>query len=673
MGILEQPMGNLNLTMVALLLLLAGAAEGQKTARDLSEASLEDLMNIEVTTVSKREQKLSQTPAAVFVITQEDIRRSGMTSIPDLLRMVPGMQVGQIQGGSWAVSARGFNDQYANKLLVLVDGRSAYSPLDSGVFWDEQDTLLEDIERIEVIRGPGATMWGANAMNGVINIITKTAENSQGALATTGVGDQGQSLGAFRYGGQLGSGGNYRAFVKYLDGRGLWNQDGKSNIGGESSLSGGFRADWALSGKDSLTVEGSLRHASSDSEFGLDSLTPPFSYNRVVSERVQSGNIMANWTRRQSDTSRMELRVDFDNHNRSDIDLHSNDSTFDVDFQQDLTLSESNDLVWGLGIRDSIGHSTGSLSVSFAPPNYNYLLLSGFVQDQWKLAGGRFSVILGSKFEHNTYTGVEVEPGARLLWNPGNHHTMWAAVSRAVRTPSVADRQKQTIGGVFPGDDGTTVGIGIYGNPSFRSETLLAYELGYRIQAKQRFSIDASTFYNIYRHLGTNEPGDPFYVTDPQPAHVIIPIRASNQMHGQGYGAEISSNWNVTERWRLIPGYTWLRLQMALDPTSQDQMTVASVEGSSPRNGFQFRSNLDISRKLQSDLAVYHTGALPALAVGGYTRVDARIGYRPRSDVDLSFTGQNLQGGRHTEFVSIGPYTRATIGRSFFVKLTWGF
>jgi iron complex outermembrane receptor protein len=214
----------------------------------------------------------------------------------------------------------------------------------------------------------------------------------------------------------------------------------------------------------------------------------------------------------------------------------------------------------------------------------------------------------------------------------------------------VADREKQTIGGIFPGQDGAPVGIGIYGSPSFRAETLLAYELGYRLQAKRRFSVDASTFYNIYR-----------------------PIVASNQMHGDGFGAEISSNWNVTDRWRLIPGYTWLRLQMALDPTSQDQMSVATVEGSNPRNGFQFRSNLDISRKLQSDLAVYYTGALPALAVGAYTRVDARIGYRPRSDIDISFAGQNLQGGRHTEFVSIGPYTRATIGRSFFVKLTWGF
>jgi iron complex outermembrane receptor protein len=670
MGILGR---HSNRTIAVLLLSLAGGAKGQKTARDLTEASLEDLMNIEVTTVSKKEQKLSQTPAAVFVITQEDIRRSGMTSVPDLLRMAPGMQVAQIQGGSWAVSARGFNDQHANKLLVLIDGRSAYSPTDAGAFWDEQDTMLEDIERIEVIRGPGATMWGANAVNGVINIITKTAKNSQGALATTGVGDQGQSLGAFRYGSGLGSNGYYRAFVKYLDGRGLSVDDMKSSIGGENSLSAGFRADWALSSKDSLMIEGALHRANSASEFEKDSLTPPYSYNLVTNDGVRSGNIMATWTRRRSDRSKTELRVYFDSHTRTDIDLRGTDSTIDVDFQHEFEFSESNDLVWGVGIRDSIGDSTGSLSVSYAHPRYNDSVFSGFVQDQWKLLDGRFSVILGSKLEHNSYTGVEIQPGARLLWNPDAHHTMWAAVSRAVRTPSLADREKQAIGNIVPGEDGTLTGMGIYGDRSFRSETLLAYELGYRLQAKRRFSVDLATFYNLYRHLATNEPGEPFYEANPQPAHVLTPIRASNQMHGLGYGAEISSNWNVTDRWRLIPSCTWLRLEMALDPTSQDQMSVANLEGSSPRNGFQFRSNLDISRKLQSDLAVYFTGALPALDVGAYTRVDSRLGYRPRADIDISFTGQNLQGGRHTEFVSVGPYTRATIGRSFFVKLTWGF
>jgi iron complex outermembrane receptor protein len=244
-----------------LLISIAGTADGQKSARDLTEASLEDLMNIEATTVSKKQQKLAQAPAAVFVITQEDIRRSGMTSIPDLLRMVPGMQVGQIQGGAWAVSARGFNDEYSNKLLVLVDGRNVYSPINAGVTWEEQDTLLEDIERIEVIRGPGATLWGANAVNGVINIITKPARETQGALATTGIGDQGQALGGIRYGDRLGESGHYRAYVKYLHGRGLSNESGQPIIGGESSLLAGFRADWTLFSRDTRSAPAPTRRS----------------------------------------------------------------------------------------------------------------------------------------------------------------------------------------------------------------------------------------------------------------------------------------------------------------------------------------------------------------------------------------------------------------------------
>ena len=751
---------NSNITLAVLLLSLTGAAQGQKAARDLTEASLEDLMNIVVTTVSKKEQKLSRAAAAVFVITQEDIRRSGMTTIPDLLRMVPGLQVEQMQSGTWAVSARGFNSQASDKMLVMVDGRSIYSPLSKGVFWDQQDILLEDIERIEVVRGPGATLWGANAVDGVVNIITKSAVDTQGSVVTAGAGPGGQALGGLRFGGALGDNGHYRIFSKYSEGHDL--SVAGMNLDGTRSLHGGFRADWTLSSRNTLTLEGDLYHTSSGETLGMFQLTPPFVNVTRTSTRDAGGDLMLNWsqrqsdrsqtalrvyvdhsgandplensgqstvdvdfqhqltlsesnglvwglgfrdsaerqesksfnlsvspphredrlfsafvqdqwkilgdqlTHRQSDGSKTELRVYFDSHDRNDLDLHATDSTIDVDFQQELALSESNDLIWGLGLRNSVGDSTGTLSVSFAPPHYNNPLFSGFVQDQWKLADGRFSVIVGSKIEHNNYTGVEIQPSARLLWSPDNHHTMWAAVSRAVRTPSAADRDLRAIGGVFPGEGGTPTGIGIFGDPSFRSENLLAYELGYRLQAKRRFSVDASTFYNVYRHLGTHEPGEPFYEANPQPAHVIIPIRASNQMHGDGFGAEISSTWNVTERWRLIPSYTWLRLEMALDPTSQDQISVANVEGSNPRNGFQFRSNLDLSRKLQSDLAVYYTGALPALDVGAYTRVDARLGYRPRSDIDISFTGQNLQGGRHTEFVSVGPYTRASIGRSFF-------
>src|ERR1022692_3988493 len=360
-------------------------ADDPAKPRDLTDASLEDLMNIEVTTVSKKEQKLSQSPAAIYVITQEDIRRSGMTAVPDLLRMVPGLQIGQMQAGSWGVSARGFNGQNSDKMLVLVDGRSIYSPVDKGVFWDEQDTLLEDIERIEVIRGPGATLWGANAVNGIINIITKTAKDTQGALATAGVGDQGQALGGARYGGQLGGAGYYRAFVKELQGRGLTDTSGRPDIGGENSVSAGLRAAVNLSAADSLSVEaGALRdHANSQAASFV--LQPPFTIVSQGVERNNSSDAMASWTHRQSDGSSEALRMSFDHAGTSEPNFTRSYSNFNLEFQHQVNLSESNDLVWGLGFRDSSSNSSGSFTASETQPHRNNRLYSGFLQDQISL------------------------------------------------------------------------------------------------------------------------------------------------------------------------------------------------------------------------------------------------------------------------------------------------
>jgi iron complex outermembrane recepter protein len=645
-------------------------AEGPARPRDLTEATLEDLMNIEVTTASKREQRLSQTPAAVFVITQEDIRRSGMSNIPDLLRMVPGVQVAQAQGGQWAISARGFNDTFSNKLLVLVDGRSVYSPIDSGVFWDEQDVLLENIERIEVIRGPGATMWGANAVNGVINIITKTAQDTPGALATTGVGDGGQSLAGFRYGGQLGRSGHYRVSTKYLHGRSLWDSTDMRDLGGQSALSVGIRAEWALSGRDSLTVQGDIFRSTAETDL-VDGKVPFALTDRAVAE-TSGGSVMANWTRTESETSKTVLQVYFSHPQRSEAIYGDSYSTVDVDFHHERALSESNALMWGVGFRDSSLHTSGTPYASFSPPSRNDALFSSFVQDQWTIVPDRVAFIVGSKFERNGFTGLEIQPSARILWTPDSSHTLWAAASRAVRAPSMLEFNLHAYPGTSEGPGGIPIVPEVLGSTSFRSEDALAYELGYRLQARQRFSVDVAAHYDTYTHLKTYEVGAPSFEFAPQP-HLSIQSRFANLMSGETHGFEIASNWSVTDRWRLVPSYSLLRLHMRLDPTSADVASRGYIEGQSPRQQVQFRSNLDISRKLQFDAAAYYTGALPNLAIPAYTRLDARLGYRPREIFEISLSGQNLQGGRHTEFVSAGPYTMAQIGRSFLLKLTWGF
>jgi iron complex outermembrane receptor protein len=652
-----------------LLMSAASGADAHKPARDLTESSLEDLMNIEVTTVSKKEQKLQQAPAAVFVITQEDIRRSGMISLPDLLRMAPGVQSGQVQGGEWAVSARGFNNSYSNKLLVLVDGRTVYSPINSGVFWDEQDLLLSNIERIEVIRGPGATLWGANAVNGVINIITKSARDTQGVLATAGVGSEGQGLGGLRVGGRLGDNGYYRFSTKYLHGRDLFSSDGQRNISAQSSIASGVRADWTLSGRDSLTVKGDLFHGNAES--AADTTKAVFAGRDATIARTAGGSLTANWTRRQSGRSQTELRVYFSHAERNEAIYRVSYSTIDVDFLHELTLSESNSLVWGLGFRQSPLRSSGTDYIALSPPARNDALFSGFVQDQWAVVPDRLALILGTKIEHNNFTGVEVQPGARLLWTPGSRHTLWAAASRAIRAPSMLEFNLRAQPGDLTGPNGIPIHVESLGSPSFRSEDMLAYELGYRLQAWKRFSVDLAGHHNIYTHLKTYEPGAPAFELAPQP-HLNILTRFGNLMRGETHGVEIASNWNVAGRWRLIPSYSWLQLNMRVDANSLDT-TSTGIERQSPRHQYQFRSNLDISRALQFDAAAYYTSSLPNLAVPAYTRLDARLGYRPRQDLEINLSGQNLQGGRHAEFISDGPYPRVTIGRSVMVTLTWGF
>jgi iron complex outermembrane receptor protein len=642
-------------------------AAAEKSARDLSDATLEDLMNIEVTTVGKKAQKISQSPAAVYVLTQEDIRRSGMNSVPELLRMVPGLQVAQTQGGQWAIGARGFNDAYSNKLLVLVDGRTVYSPIYSGVFWDEQDLLLQNIERIEVIRGPGATLWGANAVNGVINIITKPASETQGALATVGAGSGGQGLAGARWGGAM-NGGHYRISTKYLHGRSLWDTAGLVDIDGQSVISAGMRADWAFSGGNSLTVKGDAIRSNAD--FALNRSALPPNQGEIPIGDLSGGSLMANWTRSRSDSSKTELQVYFSRTNRSEIaTIHS--STIDVDFHHELALSESNAFVWGAGFRDSLLDTSGSSYVSFSPTSRNVPLLSAFAQNQWTIVPGRLALILGSKFEHNDFTGLEIQPGARILWTPDSRRTLWAATSRAVRAPAMLETNLVAHTGTLPGPGGLPIALESIGNPSLRSEDVLAYELGYRLQAKERFSVDLAGFHNVYTHLRTYEPGAPFFEVAPEP-HLTVQTRYANLMRGETHGFEIASNWNVVERWRLVSSYSFLRLNMHPDTSSADPLAKDSVEGQGPRHQFQVRSNLDLSRKIQFDAAAYYTGALPYPGIAAYTRLDARLGYRPRQDFEISLSGQNLQGGRHAEFLSIGPYNKATIGRSVIVTLTWG-
>ena len=655
------------------LLLVVSAQGGQKstTPRDLTELSLEDLLSIEVTSVARKEQKLSHTAAAVYVVTQEDIRRSGATSIPEAIRMVPGLQVAQLDANKWAISSRGFNDRFANKLLVLLDGRTIYTPLFSGVHWDMHDVLIEDIERIEVIRGPGAVMWGSNAVNGVISIITKRAEDTQGSLVTSGAGNQESAFGSLRSGGKLGAGAHYRIYSKYFQ-----RDDQAAPSGGEradswNALRSGFRLDWDGPARDSVTVQGDLFDGNAGQTLNLASLQPPFA--RTIDDNVQrtAGNILGRWKRRLSDTSYMALQTYYDRSQRRNAVTAETRDTFDADFTHRATLSGRSELLWGAGFRTTSDQIGGTFDVSFHPAGRTANLYSTFVQHEWAAVEDRLVVTTGTRFEHNSYSGFEFQPNVRLLWIPNQRHTGWASIARAVRSPSRSDRDIRINFAAFP-KNGLTNVLAIFGNPDLRAENLLAYEAGYRLEAATGLSIDVASFYNTYSDLKTQEPAAPFLQAAALP-HLVIPTRFSNQMRGETYGLEAAVRKSVLERWKVSASYTWLEMQLHRDSSSRDNRA-EEAEGASPEHQFQVRSYLDLPWNLQFDTAAYYVGPLPALRVPSYTRVDARIGWTPQRVWSVSVGLQNLLDGRHPEFFAPnGGFVRSEVRRSIYGKVTWRF
>lgn len=660
------------------------SAQGKKSARqapDLTNLSLDELMNLEVTSVSKKEQKLAQTPAAVYVITQEEIRRSGMTSVPELLRRVPGLDVARIDGSKYAISARGFNGRIANKLLVMIDGRSIYSPETSGVYWEVQDLMLEDIDRIEVIRGPGGTMWGANAVNGVINIITKRAQETQGGLIVAGGGTEDKGFGSTRYGGKIGDNAAYRVYGKYFNRRGLADLSGGDANDGHNALRGGGRLDWSLTDRDSLTLVGDIYHSNLRENPTAVSLAAPFAPPRNRPGEFSGGSLLGRWARVFSERSDMELQLYFDRFCRDIFEIGGSIDTFDASFQHHVAIGKRHDIVWGLGSR-LVRHASDDDNAApyrFAPLKESSQLVSVFAQDEITLVKDKLRLVLGTKIEHldelrDVSEEFNAEPSVRMTWTPQSHQTIWAAVSRAVRTPARSDTDIRGSIAAFPGPDGTPNILAFFGNQNFKAETVLAYEAGYRVQPNSRLAFDSAMFYNVYDRLQTFEPGAAFFEADPQPAHVIIPVVFSNLMRGKTYGVETSANLNVNKFWRVAGSYSLLRMQLHPYAESLDGDSKQATEGSSPQHQFQLHSYLRLPRNVELDASLYHVSQLRYSQVPSYARLDVRLGWRIGEGLELSAVGQNLLDGQYTEFSgSDAAVLTSQIKRSAYGKLTWRF
>jgi iron complex outermembrane receptor protein len=642
----------------------ASEENGDAPAPDLAHLSLEELMNVEVTSVSKRAEKLSGAPAAISVITADELRRSGATSLPEALRLVPGMEVARVDSHNWAVSARGFNDLFANKLLVLMDGRSVYTPLFSGVHWDVQDALLEDIERVEVIRGPGATLWGANAVNGVINIITRSAKDTQGLMLTGGGGTEEQGFAGVRYGGKLGENAYFRVYGKYFNRDDQVLPDGTDSNDRWNVERGGFRVDWDASTDNHFTLQSDLYSGRLNQTFFLPSPNPPYAQTNRSNVDVNGGNLLGRWSRSFSERSDLNLQVYYDRTVRNGPVLNEDRDAIDIDLQHHFLLGERHDLVWGGGYRVSSDELDSTYTATFNPDQRTVQLFSLFAQDEITIVPDRLRLTLGSKFEHNDFTGFEYQPGGRISWTPTDRQTVWASISRAIRTPSQAEDDIQLR------QVTSTPGVQalIQGSREFDSEELLAYEVGYRWRPLDRITLDAAAFYHDYGNLRSLEPSG----VAPGPPATITAVLA-NRLNGETYGVEFAPSWQITDWWRVQAAYTFLQMQLHRDAGSRDTTTEAN-EGRNPHHQFSLRSSVDLPHDIEFDCTVRYVESLPDFQIPSYVVMDARLAWRPFKNLELAIVGQNLLDDRHPEFQSVLiPTERTEVQQSVYGKVTWRF
>jgi len=608
------------------------AAPSPARAEDLADLSLEELANLEVTSVSRRAERLADAPASLFVITGEDIRRSGVTSLPEALRLAPNLEVARVDARQYAISARGFNNSVGNKLLVLIDGRTIYTPLFSGVFWDAQDTLLEDIDRIEVISGPGATQWGANAVNGVINVITRRATGTLGTVAEAGIGNRERGVAA-RQGFALDGGGAVRVYGKFSDGEHGVRANGAAVPDEWHNGQAGFRGDWGTAASQ-FTLQGdAYRGSVQQAATGVDT-------------RMSGGNVLARWNRQLAGTDRLQVQAYIDNTTR-DVPGSFGErlDTLDLDLQHGFQAIAGHAVTWGGGHRRSYDHVSNSAALAFLPASKTLKWTNAFLQDEITLQE-QLRLTVGAKMESNPYTGWEFLPSLRLAWKPESSQLVWSALSRAVRAPSRLDRELFLPGQPFL----------LAGGPDFRSETAKVFELGYRAQPSPRLSYSVTGFYAIYDHLRTIEPA--------APGTFIL----GNKMEGRTKGIETWGTYQVLSYWRLSAGALFLTEDLRLRADSGDATGVAAA-GNDPKRQFTLRSSLDLSSEQQLDIMARHVGELPNPRVAAYTAIDARFGWRFRRDLEFSATAQNMFDRRHPEFGAAA--SRLEIERGIFLRLKW--
>jgi iron complex outermembrane recepter protein len=543
------------------------------------------------------------------------------------------------------------------------------------VFWDAQDVTLDSIERIEIIRGPGAAVWGANAVNGVINIIARSAQDTQDGIATVTGGTLEHGSGMLRCGGLIGGRGAYRVFADSFQMGHFLTPDHQNAEDDWYRFHGGFRVDTNISSRDSLTIEGeAMRGNEGERATAVVSQLPPVNATLDLRNRFSGGDVLARWKRTTPSGSETSLQIYFDRSNRGDITYGFGLNTVDLDFQQQKLWGSRQDLVWGLGYRVNSDHTAATSRISFTPQDLNTQIFSAFVQDEIAIRPDRLYVTLGTKAEHEYYNGFNLQPTARVTWTPDNRSRLWADISGAQGTPSRVDTSVRFNYAAYPGPDNLPVLLTLFGNSNLTNELLTATEAGFRKQVSGKISFDSTIFFNRYRNLVSQEPGSPILETSPPPEHLLEPIILSNQIHGETHGIEMFANIKLADRWTISPGYAFLTMHLHRDAGSMDMSTIPQTEGGFPSQQGQLRSNVNLAWHWQWTTSAYFVGRLPAPGIPSYTRLDTNLAWQPSEQISLVLAGQDLVQGLHQEYS--GPdltQLPSLVPRSAYARLTWRF
>jgi iron complex outermembrane receptor protein len=630
----------------------------------LAKLSLEELAQTEITSVTKEAVTAFRTPAAVTVISGADIRRSGARTIPDLLRLIPGVNVGQIQSNEWAVGIRGFEGRLSKAMLVLIDGRSVYTPLFAGVYWEMHDVPLEDIARIEVIRGPGGTVWGSNAVNGVVNIITKNSRDTHGTFVTVGTGTVRRGFLEWRYGAGDDSL-SYRVYARGFDRGPQYHRD-NGDFDDWRHGQTGFRVDWQRTDREALTVQGDAYAAEAGQQLRLNFFSPPSNPIVEGDKRFNGQNIMATW-RRVLSSSDFQLRTYWDRTNREELNYKEIRNTFDADFIHRMPLGR-HEMTWGLGARFSPSTFFQKLeAVNFLPHKQTYRIFSAFVQDDIALRPDKLSLTVGTKLETTSYSGFNYQPSARLAWTPDSENTFWGAVTRAVRTASRLEEGFNFSALLAPA---TPLYVRLIGDGNFEPEELIAYEAGFRHYISARGFVSVSLFHNRYDDLLSVEQRPTFVETTPSPAHVVLPLDFRNGIVAHSTGGELTVLWDFTESIRTRASYSLVRLDAERKHSSIDASTVNQLEGDTPHHKVIVQSTFELPLGFELNGVYRYVSSVRNQAAPSYSTADAWIGRRLGAHFSLEIVGRNLLQPFHVEYGGL-PGPQVGIRRSGFVALTW--